>query len=56
LASLLARADEVIEQRLPCCDCSQPLMALFCRADRARQCPFMNEKRKTLARIEVFSL
>jgi len=25
--TLLARADEVIEIALPCCDCSQPLMA-----------------------------
>jgi hypothetical protein len=31
-------------------------VALFCRADRASQCPFTNEKRKTFARREVFSV
>jgi hypothetical protein len=28
-------------------------LALFCRADRASQCLFMNENRKTYARFEL---
>jgi hypothetical protein len=30
-----------------------PLLGTFCRADRASQCLFMNENRKTFSRFEV---
>jgi hypothetical protein len=49
----LARADEVIDSLLVCCDCSQPLLALV----RRPRCPLLGPlsgKRKTFAQSEPY--
>jgi hypothetical protein len=53
-SSFLLRADEVIEQEVPCCDCSRPLLARNGHADSVAQCPLLGAKQKTFARIELF--
>ena len=38
-----------------CCTCSRPLLALFCRANRAEQCPLSGVDRPTYAQREFFA-
>jgi ABC transporter substrate binding protein len=47
--TLLARADDVIEQLAVCCDCSQPVMARPCRS-RAAACSTATGGASTVSR------
>jgi hypothetical protein len=38
-----------------CCTCLRPLLALFCRANRAEQCPLSGVDRPTYAQREFFA-
>jgi ABC transporter substrate binding protein len=49
--TLLAIADEATV----CCACSRPLLALFCRVNRAEQCRLLGVDRPTYAQCEVFA-
>jgi hypothetical protein len=53
LLSLLARADEVIEQA-ELLRCMSLLMARNGHADSVAQCPLLGAKRKTFARFGLF--
>jgi hypothetical protein len=47
--------DDLIDDDAVCCICSRPVMAHFCRANRAEQCRLLGEDRPTYAQCEFFA-